>query len=268
MSNHQRDKAEPRPRQQQAEAPAGTLTWRSPQERKRLLALWRDAICHRASRFQIKLAWVICDDLNWKGATGIGDFSLTSAVRCSRRKVQEGLKGLEEMGAIIRLTKMGPNGKRTRRMFPGAAILGSSQKGTCPISGRNPLRPPGGHNPYTPPRGAHIFLRSHKERTTASPDEAATASGQASPMSAPASGRVKRASDERSALNRQKSQSDQVGVTVADADRASEPRIPSPTGPTMPAGLSAFKPRRLTPPWRNSRCWRTPRGPQGFARRY
>jgi hypothetical protein len=97
MSDDEVDRTEQRWRQQHAEPPARALAWGTSDERKRLLARWRDAIGNRASRFQIKLAWVIRDNLNWNGSTSIGDLKLMNATGCSRRKVQVGLpKGADK----------------------------------------------------------------------------------------------------------------------------------------------------------------------------
>jgi hypothetical protein len=132
--------------------PEGALTWCNSDKRKECLALWRRAVGARASRFEIKLAWELSESLNWKGSTTIGDTKLMKALGCNLRRVQTGLKALDDMGAIIRVTVMTPNLNRKRTIYFKVDILSQYRS----ISKRNGLRPPGGRDPYTTPRGAHM----------------------------------------------------------------------------------------------------------------
>ncbi len=136
--------------------PDGALTWNNSTDRRReALARWRNAVCATAARFEIRLAWVICDNVNWTGSTSIGDTKIMQSLGCNRQKVQAGLKRLSDMGAIIRITMMAPNLNRKRRIHLASKIVSEKINGCLPLgrttsppkSKDTPLSPPGDDNP-------------------------------------------------------------------------------------------------------------------------
>jgi hypothetical protein len=106
--------------------PAGALTWGSAAERNRKLIPWRRAISMTfAERPRcLRVAWALDGLFNGKcGYAYPVNADLANMTGLPINKVQDALLALESDGAILRITRVTPGGRRQRLIYPATALL-------------------------------------------------------------------------------------------------------------------------------------------------
>jgi len=143
-------------------APPGALTWASGAERNRKLIPWRRAISMTfAERPRcLRVAWALDGLFNGKSGYAYPvNADLANMTGLPINKVQDALPSLESDGAILRITRVTPGGRRQRLIYPATALLPTPAVGVVVT----PTMGVGGHPQQV---GAHnLNKRSRLPRT-------------------------------------------------------------------------------------------------------
>ncbi len=139
--------------------PAGAIGVPSGRERLRVMDRWREAIAMAFDREArpLKIAWALQGMLFGSGESFAGDDWIGTAAAIPVKKVDDGLRLLEDAGAIIRAHRRRHDGTFQRVIFPAEAILQIAPP-LPPVTGGDPCprdpseRAPvtGGQNNYNP----------------------------------------------------------------------------------------------------------------------